>query len=215
MIMKIKLWINWPIKKHKHSDILVSNIDGPTSPKILPTWSHMGSSSHFGFLSYVWIKIKILSTPTANTKNGITCNTYYIIRNVYGKNYFTFDIFRYSLRWWGVSLALLRNQIYQESKQLMLLQWQHLRRSTLFCCLPEIDYEKFDSTREIFRVKKKNLRNILSRNILSRSEPRTRKRTLSRNWSSLLLPLLSMIVPTHPRSIFPSYTRYPWTLVSL
>lgn len=67
----------WPIKKHKHSDILVSNIDGPTSPKILPTCSCMVSSSHFGFFSYVWIKIKILSTPTANTKNGITYNMYY------------------------------------------------------------------------------------------------------------------------------------------
>lgn len=82
MIMKINVWINWPIKKHKHSDILVSNIDGPTSPKILPTWSHMDSSSHFGFLSYVWIKIKILSTPTANTKNGITYNTY-VLHGIY------------------------------------------------------------------------------------------------------------------------------------
>lgn len=77
MIIRKSNYRYWPIKKHKHSDILVSNIDGPTSPKILPMCSSMDSSSNFGFLSYVWIKIKILSTPTANTKNGITCNTYY------------------------------------------------------------------------------------------------------------------------------------------
>lgn len=141
-------------------------------------------------------------------------HTYYI-ECKYRKNYFTFDIFRYSLQWWEVSLALLHNQIYQENRQPTLLQWQRPRHSTLFCCLPEIDYEKFDSTWEtyIFRIKR-NLRNILSRNILSRSEPRTRIRTLSHNWSPLLLPLLSMIVPIHPRSISPSYTRHPWILVS-
>lgn len=216
MIMKIKLWINWPIKKHKHSDILVSNIDGPTSPKILPTWSHMGSSSHFGFLSYVWIKIKILSTPTANTKNGITCNTYVLYGMYTGKIilhsiFFDTHFDGEECRWHSYVTKYTKrasNRCYYNDNT---SDAQHY----FAVCLKSIMKNSIRLEKYTFRVKKKNLRNILSRNILSRSEPRTRKQTLSRNWSSLLLPLLSMIVPTHPRSIFPSYTRYPWTLVSL
>lgn len=73
----------------------MSNIDGPTSPKILPTCSCMDSSSHFIFLSYVWIKIKILSTPTANTKNGITCNMYYtyVLHRIYTEKIILYSIF--------------------------------------------------------------------------------------------------------------------------
>lgn len=61
-----------PKKKQQLSDMLVSNIEGPTCPKVLPIcWACVS----FGFLTSLWCvctNMKMLSTPTASTRNGIT-----------------------------------------------------------------------------------------------------------------------------------------------
>lgn len=61
-----------PKKKQQLSDILVSNIEGPTCPKVLPMCCAWVS---FGFLTSLWCvctKMNMLSTPTASTRNGMT-----------------------------------------------------------------------------------------------------------------------------------------------
>lgn len=67
-----------PRKKQHDSDKLVRSIDGPTWATIRPicnTWLSFGRRRT---LWCVCTRMKILSTPTASTKNGITWN--YLIK---------------------------------------------------------------------------------------------------------------------------------------
>lgn len=68
-----------PRKKQQDSETLVSNIDGPTRPSTLPMCCSIVSPSNLGSLWCARTRIKMLSTPTASTKNGITYNQGFII----------------------------------------------------------------------------------------------------------------------------------------
>lgn len=67
-----------PIKKQAASEVLVSSMEGPTFPKASPMFSSTDFLLSTSRPWYVWTNIKILSTPTANTKNGITWKFYYL-----------------------------------------------------------------------------------------------------------------------------------------
>ena len=61
-----------PIPKQQHPLAVVNRIEGPISPKAFPMASDIFSYLNLSTLLNAWTSIKILSTPTANTKNGIT-----------------------------------------------------------------------------------------------------------------------------------------------
>lgn len=63
-----------PRKKQQTSESDDTNMDGATSPTMRPMCSSWDSPRLRGSRWYVWTKMKMLSTPTANTKKGITFN---------------------------------------------------------------------------------------------------------------------------------------------
>ena len=63
-----------PRKKHRASAVVESSMEGATLPTTRPTCSSTLSPSFRGSRCHVCTKMKMLSTPTASTKKGITCN---------------------------------------------------------------------------------------------------------------------------------------------
>lgn len=64
--------------KQQHSDADVNKIDGPTLPNASPIPSPTDLYFRLSNRSYVCTSIKILSTPIARTKNGITFRNYQV-----------------------------------------------------------------------------------------------------------------------------------------
>lgn len=58
--------------KQQHCDKDVSRIDGPTVPRASPILSDEFLCCIGSIRSKAWINMKILSTPMARTRNGIT-----------------------------------------------------------------------------------------------------------------------------------------------
>jgi len=72
LILYTHVRIHIPRKKQQLSDTLVSNMLGPTWPSVRPMCSGIDSFGRLPSLWWVCTRIKILSTPTASTRNGMT-----------------------------------------------------------------------------------------------------------------------------------------------
>lgn len=70
--MAVETVLVLPMIKHAASDKLVSKIEGPTFPNARPICCSTDSVFFLSNRWYVCTRINMLSTPTANTKNGMT-----------------------------------------------------------------------------------------------------------------------------------------------
>lgn len=77
-----------PRKKQHDSDKLVRSMDGPTWATTRPICSTWLSFGRRGSLWCVCTRMKILSTPTASTKNGITWNDFTNFSVIYLGNHY-------------------------------------------------------------------------------------------------------------------------------